>query len=105
MEKTQQIAIVGLTDAILLFNTVGVRAFQVKDAGEAERTISSLANRKCKLIFVTEDIYEAIPETIEKYQQLPYPILMVLPIDPEKKNIGMKKIKQNVENAIGIDLF
>ncbi|MGI6392803.1 MAG: V-type ATP synthase subunit F [Candidatus Izemoplasmatales bacterium] len=105
MDNFPRIAIVGTTDQILLFNTVGIRAFQVKDNQEAERAIAELANRKCKLIFLAEDLYEKIPETIEKYHHLPFPILTVLPIDKETKNIGMAKIKQNVENAIGINLF
>jgi V/A-type H+-transporting ATPase subunit F len=105
METNHQIAIVGSTDAIFLFHAVGIRAYLVKDGQEAERTIAMLASRKCKLVFVTESIYEAIPETIEKYHHAPFPIITVLPIDKEKLDIGMKKIKQNVENAIGIDLF
>lgn len=105
MDNLPKIAIIGTTDQILLFNTVGIRAFQVKDGQEAERTIATLANRKCKLIFLTEALYEALPEIIEKYHHLPFPILTVLPVDKETKNIGMNKIKQNVENAIGIDLF
>ncbi len=105
MEQAIQIAVVGKGEAILLYNAVGIRAFPVKDAPEAEKTISKLANQQCKIIYITEEIYELIPETIEKYQFSAFPMLIPMPSGPTSKGIGLKKIKENVENAIGIDIF
>ncbi len=105
MEQITQIAIVGTGEAILLYNAVGIRAFPVKDAPIAEKMIIKLANQQCKIIFVTEEIYELIPETIEKYKFSPFPMLIPIPSGATSMGIGLKKIKENVENAIGIDIF
>ena len=67
--------------------------------------IFSLYKEGCKIIFVTEEIYQNIPETLEKYSQMTYPIILPLPLDDVNSGVGMKKIKANVEKAIGIDIF
>lgn len=105
MEKKLEIAIVGLDDSILLYNAVGIRAFRIQEAAEADKTIFKLAQRECKIIYITEDVYVKIPETIEKYQFQPFPILIPIPNGKGSQGVGLKKIKENVENAIGIDIF
>lgn len=105
MDKKQEIAIIGFDDSILLYNAVGIRAFIVKDATDADKTIFKLAQKDCKIIYITEDLYVQLPETIEKYQFQTFPILIPIPSGKDSMGIGLKKIKDNVENAIGIDIF
>jgi V/A-type H+-transporting ATPase subunit F len=105
MEKTIEIAVIGSDDTIQLYNAVGIRAFLVQNPLEAEKTISKLASRQCKIIYVTENLYESLSEAIEKYKFLPFPILIPVPAGGVSQGIGLKKIKENVENAIGIDIF
>ncbi|MDD3842211.1 MAG: V-type ATP synthase subunit F [Candidatus Izemoplasmatales bacterium] len=105
MEKIIEVAVIGADETILLYNAVGIRAFSVQDASEADKTIFKLANQKCKIIYITESIYELIPETIEKYQFSTFPVLIPIPSGTKSRAIGLKKIKKNVENAIGIDIF
>ena len=50
-------------------------------------------------------IYEAIPETLDKYSKSPFPIIIPIPEGIDSKGVGLKKIKDNVEKAIGIDIF
>lgn len=105
MNQKVDIAAIGDSDIILLFNAVGIKTFAIKDIDQVERTIHQLANQKVKIIYVTEEIYEAIPETIEKYKTSPFPVIMPIPSNEESKEIGLKKIKENVEKAIGFDIF
>lgn len=105
MEKNLDTAIVGIGGEILLFNAVGIDAFPVKDPLDAEATITRLSQRQCKIIYVSEELYEQIPETIAKYQFSPFPILIPIPTGKTSKGIGLKRIADNVENAIGIDIF
>jgi V/A-type H+-transporting ATPase subunit F len=105
MDSLIQIAIVGSDDAINLFNAVGIRAFPIKTPQEADKAISKLANQQCKIIYVTETIYQLIGETIERYKQQAFPILIPIPSGTSSQGIGLKKIQDNVENAIGIDIF
>jgi V/A-type H+-transporting ATPase subunit F len=105
MEKTIEVAIIGNDETILLYNAVGIRAFPVKNALDADKLIFKLFSQKCIIIYVTEDIYALIPETIEKYQFSAFPILIPIPSGTKSQGVGLRKIQKNVENAIGIDIF
>lgn len=105
MEKHVDIAAIGDSDSILLFNAIGVRTFSIKNISDVEKTIFQLANQKCKIIYVTEEIYTKIPETLERYKTSPFPIILPIPTEEGSKQVGLKKIKDNVEKAIGINIF
>ena len=99
------IAAIGSSDSVFIFNAVGIKTFLVKNATEADRTIFDLSNQNCKIIYVSEDIYSQISETIEKYSLTPFPIIIPIPISETSLGLGQKRIKDNVEKAIGIDIL
>jgi len=98
-------AAIGTTEAITIYNSVGFKTFYSTDYSLIDKMIFKFFKEGCKIIFVTESVYENIPETLEKYSQMTYPIIIPIPIEKENKQLGMKKIKANVEKAIGIDIF
>lgn len=99
------VAAIGSTDSVYIFNSIGIKTFQVKSPIEADRIIFNLANSECKIIYISEDIYSQISETIEKYSLTPFPIIIPIPIAEKSLGLGKKKIKDNVEKAIGIDIL
>jgi V/A-type H+-transporting ATPase subunit F len=105
MEQKVDMAAIGDQDTVILFNAIGIRTFTAQNNVEADKIIFDLVNRKCKIIYVTEELYATLGETIEKYKSLPFPIIMPIPSGQGNKEIGLKKIKENVEKAIGIDIF
>lgn len=105
MEEKIDIAAIGDSDNILLFNAIGVRTYISKNPVEIDRIIFELVKLKCKIIYVTEELYTLIPNTIDKYKALPFPIIIPIPSTEENKGIGMKRIKESVEKAIGFDIF
>ena len=46
-----------------------------------------------------------IPETISSFMLHPFPILIPIPLTDVDLNVGKDKIKENVEKAIGINIF
>lgn len=105
MEKQIDVAAISKQDTIAIFNAVGIQTFYSVDMEEIEKKIFQLASNECKIIYVTEEIYSQIPETLEKYKSLPFPIIIPIPTSVGSSGVGMKKIKDNVEKAIGIDIF
>jgi V/A-type H+-transporting ATPase subunit F len=105
MEKLNEIAAIGGDDSILLFNAVGIKTFNIDDLALVEKTIFELATNNYRIIYVSEDIYKNIPETLEKYKMTVYPIIIPIPLKEKSDGIGLKKIKENVEKAIGFDIF
>ncbi|NLD26555.1 MAG: V-type ATP synthase subunit F [Acholeplasmataceae bacterium] len=105
MNDRIDIAAIGSDDTILLFNAVGIKTYTLSDPLQVDKTIFQLSNQKCRIIYVSEEIYQAIPETLEKYKTAVYPIIIPIPTKTESKEIGLEKIKENVEKAIGFDIF
>lgn len=105
MSEKISIAAIGTDDSIVIYNCVGFKTYFSKDYHEIDKIIFDLYKNGCKIIYVTEEIYENIPSTLEKYSQMTYPIIMPLPMDNVNSGVGMKKIRANVEKAIGINIF
>jgi V/A-type H+-transporting ATPase subunit F len=105
MNQKSEVAAIGLDETVLIYNALGIRTFVVKTASEVDNIVYKLVNQKFKIIFVSEEIYTHIPETIEKYQSLPFPMIIPLPIEKDSTGVGVKKIQDNVEKAIGINIF
>ncbi|HNZ50773.1 MAG TPA: V-type ATP synthase subunit F [Bacilli bacterium] len=105
MNQKTEMAAIGLDETVLIYNALGIKTFVIKQADEADNIIFKLVNQKFKIIFVSEAIYSHIPETLEKYQSLPFPMILPLPMEQASAGIGLKKIQDNVEKAIGINIF
>lgn len=105
MNQKAEMAAIGFDETVLIYNALGIKTFIIKQAGEADSIIFKLVNQKCKIIFVSEEIYTHIPETLEKYQSLPFPMILPLPMEKDSSQVGLKKIQDNVEKAIGINIF
>jgi V/A-type H+-transporting ATPase subunit F len=105
MESNIDVAAISEQEEVILFNAIGIRTYLAKTASEVEKTIFQLVNQKCKIIYITEELFLSIPETIEKYKHSAFPIIIPMPFTEDNLNVGRKKIKENVEKAIGIDIF
>lgn len=110
MEDKQQIirtdiAAIGKEDTVALFNAVGVTTYYTDNPDEIDQIIFKLSKANCKIIFVSEKVYSIIPETLEKYATSAYPIILPIPLDETSDGLGLKRIRQNVEKAIGINIF
>lgn len=100
-----KIGVVGDKDSILAFKAVGVDVYPVTNKEEARRTIDTLANEKYGIIFVTEQIAALIEDTIERYNKEILPAVILIPSSQGTLGIGMKKISDYVEKAIGSNIF
>lgn len=104
-KNKQKIAAIGNHDTIVLFNAIGIQTFKTNEVSEVEKIIYKLVNENCKIIYIAEELYQSIPEIIENYSFEPFPIIIPIPITEQSLGIGQKKIRENAERAIGIDIF
>lgn len=105
MSEQINIAAIGSDESIMIYNSVGFKTFYSTNIDDIDKEIFKLYKEGCKIIYVTEQIYLSIEETRQKYSQMAYPIILPLPLDNVNSGVGTKKIKENVEKAIGIDIF
>lgn len=100
-----KVAVVGDKDSILAFKALGIDVFSVLDKDEARRTVDTIAAQNYGVIFLTEQVASLIPETIERYDDKVVPSIILIPSNQGTLNIGMERINDNVEKAIGTNIL
>ncbi|MGO4936759.1 V-type ATP synthase subunit F [Fundicoccus sp. Sow4_H7] len=103
--NTYRIAVVGNRDAILPFKMLGFDAYPTTKAQEATTILDTLAKEQYGVVYITEDIAELIPDTIRYYDSVMVPAVILIPTHKKGKGLGMARIKENVEKAIGADIL
>lgn len=100
-----KIGIVGDKDSVLAFKAVGIDVFPVSEADEGRKIIDKMAGENYAVIFVTEQLAQYLEETIDRYYKQMIPAIILIPNNQGTLNIGMQKIKDNVEKAVGVNIL
>ena len=102
---SKKIGVVGDKDSVLAFKALGIDVFPVVEYDEAKRTVDKLAMNDYAVIFVTEQVAQGIQETIERYNKKMLPAIILIPSNQGTLNIGMQRISDNVEKAVGVNIL
>ena len=102
---SKKIGVVGDKDSVLAFKALGIDVFPVVEDDEARKTIDKLAMSDYAIIFVTEQVAQNIEETIERFNRVTLPAVILIPSNQGSLNIGMQRISDNVEKAVGVNIL
>ncbi|MGL4451690.1 MAG: V-type ATP synthase subunit F [Sarcina sp.] len=105
MHMYKKVGVVGDKDSVLAFKALGVDVFPVVEAEEARKTVDRLAMTDYAVIFITEHVAKDIEETIERYNKKLLPAVILIPSNQGTLNIGSKRISDNVEKAVGVNIL
>ncbi|MGH4139812.1 V-type ATP synthase subunit F [Clostridium sp.] len=100
-----KVGVVGDKDSILAFKALGIDVYPVIEIEEAKKVIDKMAFDNYAVIFVTEQIAQHLGETIKRYNRQMLPAIILIPSNQGSLNIGMQKIRDNVEKAVGINIL
>lgn len=100
-----KVAVVGDRDSVLGFRALGVNVFTTLEADETRRIVDKLAKENYGIIFITEQLANLIPETIERYNNEVVPAVILIPSNQGSLGIGMDRINKNVEKAVGSNIL
>ena len=100
-----KIAVIGDKDSVLAFRALGVHVFTAIEGNEARRIIDKLAKEEYGIIFVTEQLAQEIPETIQRYNNEVIPAVILIPSNRGSLNIGLDNINKNVEKSVGSNIL
>lgn len=101
----KKIGVVGDKDSVLAFKALGIDVFPVVETEEARKTVDRLAATDYAVIFVTEQVASTIEETIDRYTKQVLPAVILIPSNQGTLNIGMQRISDNVEKAVGVNIL
>lgn len=100
-----KIGVVGDKDSVLAFKAIGIDVYPVVEVEEARKTIDKMAANNYGVIFVTEQVAKDLEETIERYNKIMVPAIILIPSNQGSLNIGMQRIRDNVEKAVGVNIL
>ena len=105
MPDIAKMGAVGERDAVLAFKAMGMEVIPANTAEDAAAAVKKLVKHGAAVIFVTEQAAAMIAETIERYQTEPFPAIIPIPGSRGSIGIGMQRLKENVEKALGADIL
>lgn len=100
-----KIGVIGDKDSILPFKALGIDVFPVVGPEETRKTLDTLAMKKYGVVFITEQSAVLIPESIERYNKEIVPAVILIPSNQGSLNIGLDRINENVEKAVGSNIL
>ncbi len=105
--RSARIGVVGDKDSVLCFKAFGFSVFPVveSEAEENRKIVDKLARDNYGIIFITEQVAETMPETIDRYNREMLPAIILIPGSKGSLGIGKARISSNVEKAVGINIL
>ena len=100
----KKIAMMGGKNSILPFKGLGIDIYPVDDLEEAAQQLQEMAE-DYGVIFLTERLIEQLESIIRQYEELPTPAIIHIPSSTGSLGIGMARIQQNVEKAVGMNIL
>jgi len=100
-----KIAVIGDKDSVLSFKAIGIDVYIAYEGSRARKIVDDLSKSDYGVIYITEDLAEKIPKTIDRYQDKLVPAIIVIPSNKGTLGIGMKNLNKNVEKAIGANIL
>jgi V/A-type H+-transporting ATPase subunit F len=100
-----KIAVVGDKDSVLAFKAIGIEVFPVFSEEDARKIVDRLAATNYAVIFITEQVAKNIEETIARYNRSMLPSIILIPSNQGSLNIGLQRIRDNVEKAVGVNIL
>ncbi len=102
---SEKMAVIGDKDSIFAFKAVGVEVFGAADESEAKERLKALVKENYKVIFLTEDLAQALQSFLERYKTAPYPAVIPIPRGGSAQGFAMESLKKDMEKAIGADIL
>jgi V/A-type H+-transporting ATPase subunit F len=99
------IAFIGDRDSVWGFAAFGMTVRPVVDADESRAAFDDVVAQGASVVFVTEDVYDACADQIERYRDQPLPTVTVLPSVKGSRGVAAAEIQEAVSAAVGADIL
>lgn len=100
-----KVAAIGDKDSIYGFASLGLDIFPIDDPQEAVKTIRKIVDAGYAVIYITELLASQIALEIDRYRELPLPVIVPIPGIKGNTGHGMASVSKFVEQAVGSDIL
>lgn len=90
------------------FKALGLDVFPVANAAEAKETLRHLtrdSEEEYAIIYIEENLAEALEHEIDKFKDKPTPAIILIPGREGSLGLGQSALKAAVERAVGSDIL
>ncbi len=101
---TGKMAIVGDGDSIMVFKAAGVDTFPASDEKRAKELLRRVA-AEYQIIFLTEELARPLSDFLRRFDEEPYPVVLVIPSEKGGTGYGREVIQNAMERALGVDIL
>ena len=105
MKKQRKIAVIGDPGSVMIFKAIGLDVYYEEQAPMIEKRIHKLADDGYAVIYITEEAAQRVPEAIDYDTTATFPAISPIPAAKGSLGLGMKRLKGNVEKAVGADIL
>ena len=100
-----KVAVIGDVDSVLAFKVLGLDVFTPQEDQDIKNTLDAAAREGYGIIYITEQLAEKIPQTIQRYTGKMIPAVILIPSNQGSLNIGLDRINEQVERAVGSNIL
>ncbi|MGI6653153.1 MAG: V-type ATP synthase subunit F [Christensenellales bacterium] len=104
-DKRAPMGVIGESDAVKAFRTVGMQVMSAATQQEAERAVHYMLTNGVTVIFITEDVARQIPDTLARYNGSPEVTIIPIPGSRGSTGFGMQRVQANVEKTVGANIL
>lgn len=101
----KKIAVIGDPSSVMIFKAVGFDVFYEEEQEQIERRIHRLADEGYAVIYITETAAQKAQTVIAEYATATFPAIIPIPAGNKSLGLGMKRVRENVEKAVGADIL
>ena len=101
-----KMAVSGGRETVMGFTALGLAAFPVASPAEAKKVFRALARESADyaIIYVEENLAEALGAEIDKYKDSPRPTIILIPGREGSMGLGLSALNAAVERAVGTNI-
>lgn len=107
-----KLAVIGDKDSVVSFKVLGLDVYPIEFIENEEemlhkikKVIEHLVAKDYGIIFITEEYAKISKSIIDRYKAQTLPMITLIPSNRGSLNIGMNKIDENIEKAIGTNIL
>ena len=100
-----KIAVLGDRDSVMGFRALGLDVYPEDSVDEARHRLHALAKENYAIVYLTEQLAQALEHEVNRYQHELTPAIILIPGKEGSLGIGLRHVSEAVERAIGADIL
>lgn len=105
MAEPYRLAVMGDRESIQGFAAVGLDTFPCEAPDEAAKLFRRLCAGNYGVVYLTEETAEWLADELAEREEERLPAVIPIPGVKGNTGIGMRRLHQAVEKAVGVDIF